>query len=218
MLDTYKHKGMREKLVRTLMEKGLKDPAVIEAVRRVPRHAFVESAFAEAAYEDRPLPIGDGQTISQPLTVAFQTVMLELKKGMKVLEIGTGSGYQAAVLCEMGVKVFSIERIAAHHRRAAEIINDLGHKARLKLGDGTAGWKSFAPYDRILVTAASPSIPETLKTQLNIGGKLVIPVGERDRQQMAVVTRLANNEWEIDWRGWFQFVPLIGRHGWKAED
>ncbi|MEM0997553.1 MAG: protein-L-isoaspartate(D-aspartate) O-methyltransferase [Bacteroidota bacterium] len=217
MVDTYKHKGMREKLIRILMDKGLEDPAVIEAMRAVPRHAFVEGAFAEAAYEDRSLPIGDSQTISQPLTVAFQTAMLKLKKGMKTLEIGTGSGYQAAVLCAMGAKVFSVERIAAHHRRAQRVLNDLELRVRLKRGDGSAGWQSYAPFDRILVTAASPGIPETLKKQLSIGGKLVIPVGERERQQMAVVTRQAQNEWEIDWRGWFQFVPLIGRHGWKAD-
>lgn len=217
MLDTYKHKGMREKLVRELIGKGLKDGAVIEAMKRVPRHAFVESAFVEAAYEDRPLPIGEGQTISQPLTVAFQTAMLELKPGMKVLEIGTGSGYQAAVLCEMGVKVFSIERIAAHHRRASQVLNDLSCKARLKRGDGSAGWQTYAPFDRILVTAAGPSIPETLKTQLEVGGKLVIPVGDRDKQQMAVVTRISQKEFEIDWRGWFQFVPLIGQHGWSED-
>lgn len=217
MLDTYKHKGLREKLVKLLIGKGLKDDAVIQAMLKVPRHAFVESAFTEAAYEDRPLPIGDGQTISQPMTVALQSSMLGLKPRMKVLEIGTGSGYQAAVLCEMGAKVYSIERIRPHHQRAAAILDEIGYRPRLKCGDGTAGWNTYAPYDRILVTAASPSIPETLKKQLAIGGKLIIPVGNRDQQQMAIVTRNAENEWTIDRRGNFAFVPLIGQHGWREE-
>ncbi len=215
MIDSYKHKGMREKLIRSLIEKGLKDEAVIAAMRKVPRHAFVESAFTEAAYEDRPLPIGDGQTISQPLTVAFQSSMLALKPGMKVLEIGTGSGYQAAVLCEMGAKVFSIERIKVHHAKAAALLDDMGYKLRLKWGDGSQGWTQYAPYDRILVTAASPSVPEALKKQLSIGGMLIIPVGDMEMQQMAIVTRKADNEWEIVKNGNYQFVPLLGKFGWS---
>lgn len=217
MIDSYKHKGLREKLIRAMMDKGLKDEAVIAAMRKVPRHGFVESAFTEAAYEDRPLPIGDGQTISQPYTVALQTTMLDLKPGMKVLEIGTGSGYQAAVLCEMGAKVFSIERIRVHHQKAALLLEELGYKLRLKWGDGTQGWAQYAPYDRILVTAASPNIPEMLKKQLVVGGKLIIPVGEMDRQQMAIVTRKTESEWEIVKGGTFQFVPLLGKFGWAEE-
>jgi protein-L-isoaspartate(D-aspartate) O-methyltransferase len=217
MIDSYKHKGLREKLIRTLMEKGLQDEAVATAMRKVPRHAFVESAFTEAAYEDRPLPIGDGQTISQPLTVAFQSSMLELKPGMKVLEIGTGSGYQAAVLCEMGAKVFSIERIRLHHQKALALLDELGYKLRLKWGDGTQGWTQYAPYDRILVTAASPNVPEALKKQLTIGGKLIIPVGDLERQQMAIVTRKSETEWEIVKNGSYQFVPLLGKFGWAEE-
>jgi protein-L-isoaspartate(D-aspartate) O-methyltransferase len=217
MIDSYKHKGLREKLIRTLMEKGLQDEAVATAMRKVPRHAFVESAFTEAAYEDRPLPIGDGQTISQPLTVAFQSSMLELKPGMKVLEIGTGSGYQAAVLCEMGAKVFSIERIRMHHQKALALLDELGYKLRLKWGDGTQGWTQYAPYDRILVTAASPNVPEALKKQLTIGGKLIIPVGDLERQQMAIVTRKSETEWEIVKNGSYQFVPLLGKFGWAEE-
>jgi protein-L-isoaspartate(D-aspartate) O-methyltransferase len=217
MIDSYKHKGLREKLIRTLMEKGLQDEAVATAMRKVPRHAFVESAFSEAAYEDRPLPIGDGQTISQPLTVAFQSSMLELKPGMKVLEIGTGSGYQAAVLCEMGAKVFSIERIRLHHQKALALLDELGYKLRLKWGDGTQGWTQYAPYDRILVTAASPNVPEALKKQLTIGGKLIIPVGDLERQQMAIVTRKSETEWEIVKNGTYQFVPLLGKFGWAEE-
>lgn len=218
MIDSYKHKGLREKLIKAMMEKGLTDEAVLAAMRKVPRHAFVESAFVEAAYEDRPLPIGDGQTISQPLTVGLQSSMLEVKPGMKVLEIGTGSGYQAAVLCEMGAKVFSVERIRIHHQKAAALLEELGYKVRLKWGDGTMGWGQFAPFDRILVTAASPSVPEALKKQLAVGGKLVIPVGELDKQQMTVVTRTSEAEWQIEKRGYFQFVPLVGKQGWSEED
>lgn len=217
MIDSYKHKGLREKLIRTMMEKGLKDEAVLAAMRKVPRHAFVESAFTEAAYEDRPLPIGDGQTISQPLTVGFQSSMLDVKPGMKVLEIGTGSGYQAAVLCEMGVKVFSVERIRVHYQKAMALLEELGYKLRLKWGDGTLGWSQYAPFDRILVTAASPSVPEALKKQLTIGGKLIIPVGELDRQQMAIVTRISDSEWQIVKDGYYQFVPLLGKQGWQEE-
>lgn len=214
MIDSYKHKGLREKLVRSLMDKGLNDELVIAAMRKVPRHAFVESAFAEAAYEDRPLPIGDGQTISQPLTVAFQSSMLSLKPGMKVLEIGTGSGYQAAILAEMGAKVFSIERIRPHHQKAARVLEELGYKPRLKWGDGSQGWAQYAPFDRILVTAASPTVPDSLKRQLAVGGKLIIPVGDMERQQMYVVTRTAEAEWEIHKNGYYQFVPLLGKFGW----
>lgn len=217
MIDSYKLKGLREKLIRALMEKGLRDEAVIAAMRKVPRHAFVESAFHEASYDDRPLPIGDGQTISQPFTVAYQSTVLEGKPGMKVLEIGTGSGYQAAVLCEMGFKVFSIERIRAHHQKAAAILEELGYKLRSKWGDGSVGWSQYAPFDRILVTAASPSIPENLKKQLAIGGRLIIPVGSLNQQQMLIVTRKGNEEWEVEKKGNFQFVPLLGKQGWQEE-
>jgi protein-L-isoaspartate(D-aspartate) O-methyltransferase len=217
MIDTYKHKGMRERLVKLLAEKGIADTAVLQAIQKIPRHAFVESAFAEAAYEDRPLPIGSGQTISQPYTVARQTELLDVKAGMKVLEIGTGSAYQAAVLCELGVKLFSIERIRVLHDRARELLEELGYKVRLRCGDGSMGWETYAPFDRILVTAASPAIPETFKKQLAIGGKLIIPVGDRDVQTMSVVRRDGPNEWTIEKKGQFQFVPMVGRHGWETE-
>ena len=215
MLDSYKHKGMRERLVKLLAEKGIQDQLVLRAIGKIPRQAFVESAFAESSYEDRPLPIGDGQTISQPWTVARQTELLELKPGMKVLEIGTGSGYQCAVLCELGCKVFSIERMRLLHDRARVLLEELGYKPRLRWGDGTLGWETYAPFDRILVTAASPAIPETFKKQLSIGGRLIIPVGDREQQQMTAVTRKADNEWIIEKMGWFKFVPLIGKQGWE---
>jgi protein-L-isoaspartate(D-aspartate) O-methyltransferase len=217
MIDSYKHKGLREKLIRDMMGKGLQDEAVLAAMRKVPRHAFVESAFTEAAYEDRPLPIGEGQTISQPLTVGLQSSMLDVRPGMKVLEIGTGSGYQAAVLCEMGAKVFSVERIRIHQQKANAVLEELGYQIRLKWGDGSQGWAQYAPYDRILVTAASPAVPVALKKQLAIGGKLIIPVGEMDQQQMCTVTRKSDTEWEIIKNGKYQFVPLLGKEGWSEE-
>jgi len=209
--------GLRRNLVKVLREKGIKDEEVLAAIGKIPRHGFVESAFAEAAYEDRPLPIGDGQTISQPYTVAAQTSFLQVKSGMKVLEVGTGSGYQASVLAEMGVKLFSIERIRNHHNKARRILDDLGYKVRLKCGDGSAGWASFAPYDRILVTAASPNIPMPLKEQLAIGGRLVIPYGSRKMQQMGVITRVSKSEFKIETGGNFKFVPMIGKFGWEDE-
>lgn len=215
MLDTYKHKGLRAQLVKTLRKKGIPNEAVLEAIGKIPRHIFVESAFTEAAYEDRPLPIGEGQTISQPFTVAAQSTLLDVKPNMKVLEIGTGSGYQAAVLCEMGAKVFSIERIRHHHNQAKEILDELGYRPRLKWGDGSNGWAAYAPFDRIVVTAASPGIPEPLKQQLAVGGRMIIPYGDRKSQEMGIVTRISKNEFQIERRGNFQFVPMIGKHGWE---
>ncbi|MCB9230245.1 MAG: protein-L-isoaspartate(D-aspartate) O-methyltransferase [Bacteroidia bacterium] len=217
MIDTYKLQGLRAKLVKTLREKGIQDEGVLTAVGKVPRHSFVESAFAEQAYDDRPLPIGDGQTISQPYTVARQSELLELKPGMKVLEIGTGSGYQAAILCEMGCKVFSIERIRSLHVKSQRILTDLGYKPRLKWGDGSPGWATYDPYDRILVTAASPSVPDTLKKQLAINGILVIPVGDLKIQVMMKITRKSQEEFIQQRLNEFQFVPMIGKHGWKEE-
>ncbi len=215
MLDTFKHQGQRRKLVELLREKGIPDEEVLAAIGRVPRHGFVESGIAGAAYEDRPLPIGDGQTISQPYTVAAQSTLLKVKPGMKVLEIGTGSGYQAAVLCELGAKVYSIERIRSIYNKTKELLDDLGYKARLKYGDGSAGWRMLAPFDRIIVTAASPGIPAPLKEQLAIGGRMVIPFGDRKTQHMGVVTRKSKEEFIIERKGNFAFVPMIGKHGWK---
>ena len=217
MIDTYKHKGLREKLVELLREKGIADERVLSAIQKVPRHVFLDSAFTEAAYEDRALPIAEGQTISQPYTVAMQSKMLDVSKGMKVLEIGTGSGYQAAVLCEMGANLFSIERIRVLHNKAKIMLDDLGHQPRLKWGDGSAGWEINSPFDRILVTAASPDIPDSLKKQLAIGGKMVIPVGDKDSQVMTVVVRTDKNEYTISKFDRFKFVPMIGKHGWTSD-
>lgn len=214
MLDTYKNKGLRQKLVEELKGKGIADPEVLRAFSAVPRHWFVESAFAEAAYEDRALPIAEDQTISQPYTVAYQTQLLKIKAGMKVLEIGTGSGYQAAILCEMGVKLFSIERIRSLHNKAKEILDEMNYTPRLKWGDGTAGWPTYSPFDRIIVTAASPGIPETFKSQLADGGLMVIPVGNMEEQTMCMVQR-KGTEFVVTKLDKFRFVPMIGRHGWN---
>jgi protein-L-isoaspartate(D-aspartate) O-methyltransferase len=214
VLDTYKLKGLRQRLVTIVRDKGITDDRVLDAMAKVPRHVFVESAFAEAAYDDRALPIAEGQTISQPYTVAYQTQMLQTKPGMKVLEIGTGSGYQASILCELGVSLYSIERHRPLYNKALEILSDLGYKPRLKCGDGTAGWTMYAPFEGIIVTAASPDIPETFKEQLSIGGRLVIPVGDRESQVMTVVQRLGNKEYLIEEKDRFRFVPMIGKYGW----
>jgi len=215
MQDSYKYKGLRSKLIDQVRAKGIKDEAVLEAMLRVPRHLFVESAFRDQAYEDKALPIRAGQTISQPFTVAYQTEMMSLTPGMKILEIGTGSGYQGAILCEMGMKVFSIERSETLHQEAKERLNSLGYQPYLKNGDGTLGWKLYQPFQRILVTAASPDIPEPLKQQLDIGGKLIIPVGGRKSQIMTVITRTSKDRFEKKSYHRFSFVPLIGLHGWE---
>lgn len=214
MIDTYKLKGLRQKLVSLLKEKGITDAEVLRAIETVPRHSFVESAFAEAAYEDRALPIDEGQTISQPFTVAYQTQLLQLKPGMKVLEIGTGSGYQAAVLCEMKVNLFTIERMKALNVKASQKLSELGYKPRMKWGDGTAGWEMHAPFDRIIVTAASPEVPDTFKKQLAIGGRMVIPVGDRDTQTMMLVEKKGANDYLVSRLDQFKFVPMIGKFGW----
>ncbi len=215
MQESYKYRGKRAKLIDHLRSKGITDEAVLEAMLKIPRHDFVEGAFQDQAYEDKALPIRAGQTISQPFTVAYQTQMMGLSRGMKVLEIGTGSGYQAAVLCEMGMKVFSIERSQTLHEEAKECLTALGYEPYLKCGDGSLGWKLYQPFQRILVTAASPDIPEPLKQQLDIGGKLIIPVGGRDSQLMTVVTRSSADRFEVQSYQRFSFVPLIGAHGWE---
>lgn len=211
----FKFKGLREKLVKELRKKGIQDEEVLSAIGKVKRHLFVDELLQESAYEDRALPIILNQTISQPYTVAFQTQLLEVKKGMRVLEIGLGSGYQAAILCEIGAIVFSVERLKELALLTKEKLKQLGYDVQIKIGDGTLGWQTFAPYDRILVTAASPQIPEPLLKQLNLGGILVIPVGDRETQKMYKVIKTAENTFETQIYDEFKFVPLIGDKGWK---
>ncbi len=212
--DTYKHKGLRKRLVEELIRKGIRDEKILQAILHVPRHFFFEPEFLDFAYEDKPYPIADGQTISQPYTVAFQTELLELKPGMKVLEIGTGSGYQAAVLAELGAEVYSIERKKNLFHKAEHVLNTAGYRVELLYQDGSNGWPAHAPYDRILVTAGAPSLPQALLKQLKPGGMLVIPVGNQEIQRMVRVIKREDGSITEEDHGDFRFVPLIGNEGW----
>lgn len=211
-----KFKQRRKRLVNSLRDKGIRDERVLEAFNIVERHKFVDTALGDKAYKDTALPIGKGQTISQPYTVARQTELLEAKPGEKVLEIGTGSGYQAAILCELGAEVYSVERHEELYERARAILRELGYKVRLKLGDGTLGWSAYAPYDAIVVTAGAPVVPEELKSQLNVNGRLVIPVGSDRRQVMKRIIKIRKDEFEEEEYSDFKFVPLIGEKGWHG--
>jgi protein-L-isoaspartate(D-aspartate) O-methyltransferase len=204
----------RKQLVETLRKKGIKDERVLMAIGKIPRHKLIDTALHSKAYNDTALPIGLGQTISQPFTVAAQTELLNINKGEKILEIGTGSGYQCMVLCELGADVYSVERHKELYHRAKEALHELGYKAMLKVGDGTLGWAAYAPYDGIVVTAGAPIVPDDLVQQLAIGGRLVIPVGDDTRQMMLRITRASENEYEREELADFKFVPLIGEKGW----
>ena len=207
--DTYRHKGMRRNLVQKIREKGIRDEVVLKAIDTVPRHLFMDSSFLEFAYNDKPFPIGAGQTISQPYTVAYQTELLKIKKGDKVLEVGTGSGYQACVLMELGAKVYTIERHKSLYLRTKVLLTTLGYKPVLiTYGDGYKGLPVHAPFDKIIVTAGAPLIPEELKSQLKIGGYLVIPVGAEIQVMMRIIRLDANNFIEEE-HGTFRFVPLL---------
>ncbi|WP_339698469.1 protein-L-isoaspartate(D-aspartate) O-methyltransferase [uncultured Marixanthomonas sp.] len=209
MKDTYTHKGMRKRLVETLKAKGIKNKSVLEAINAIPRHLFMDSGFIEHAYVDKAFPIAADQTISQPYTVARQTELLEVTKGDKVLEIGTGSGYQTAALLEMGVIVFSIERQNELFKKTKRFLPKLGYRPkRLIFGDGYKGLPEEAPYDGIVVTAGAPFVPNPLLAQLKVGGRLVIPVGEKN-QIMTVFTRTSEKEFEKNEYGEFRFVPLL---------
>lgn len=209
MLDTYKHQGLRKQLVETVREKGITDQNVLGAIEKVPRHFFFDSSFLKFAYEDKAFPIAAGQTISQPYTVAFQTQLLRTGRGKKVLEVGTGSGYQACILAEMGVKVFSIERQKVLFDKAVKFLPQMGYRIKCFYGDGYKGLPAYAPFDGVIVTAGAPFIPEPLKQQLTIGGILVIPVGAGDVQVMTTVTRISPDEFETKEHGTFRFVPLL---------
>ncbi|MES2616954.1 MAG: protein-L-isoaspartate(D-aspartate) O-methyltransferase [Bacteroidota bacterium] len=215
--DTYKHKGLRNKLIDIIKTKGIHSAKVLEAIRSIPRHYFLPPDFEIHAYEDKAFPIGEGQTISQPYTVAFQTQLLDIQPGDKVLEIGTGSGYQASILWACGAIVYSIERHEALSKTAAGILKTVGvSKMHLLVGDGTKGWPAQAPFNKIIVTAGAPSIPKTLFNQLTVGGYLVIPVGNDTKQKMVRIQRLENNEMKTEIFEDFSFVPLIGENGWKG--
>lgn len=206
---------MRKQLVKEIQNKGIRDRFVIDAIAKIPRHYFFESIFHTHAYEDKAFPIGEGQTISQPYTVAFQTELLEVKRGDKILEIGTGSGYQACILVELGAEVYSIEYNKKLYERTKKFLPRMGYKPHLFEGDGTRGLEEYAPYDGILVTAGAPSVPKALIQQLAIGGKLVIPVGGHDVQKMVKITRKSESKVVKKSFSNFVFVPLLGKHGWK---
>lgn len=210
MQDTYRHKGLRKALVKQVEDKGIRDVRILEAMLKVPRHLFFDNAFVEFAYQDKAFPIGSGQTISQPFTVAFQSELLELKKGDKVLEIGTGSGYQTAILLELGAKVFSIERQKRLNQKAKMMLEKLNYRAKLFYGDGYKGLPTFAPFDKILVTAGAPEIPQDLIEQLKPGGMMVIPVDQGDTQIMyRLVKPKDGGEIVIEEHGSFMFVPML---------
>ena len=211
MTDTAKHQGLRNQLVTLLKEKGIFDKGVLEAIKMIPRHLFLNSSFSDFAYQDKAFPIGAGQTISQPYTVAFQTQLLEVKKDQKILEIGTGSGYQTAVLCLMGSKVYSIERQNELFKQTSALLPKLGIGIRpkhLSFGDGYKGLPNHAPFDSIIVTAGAPTIPQALMAQLKIGGRLVIPLGE-ENQIMTLLIRKNETQFEKHEFGDCKFVPML---------
>ncbi|TQM42430.1 protein-L-isoaspartate(D-aspartate) O-methyltransferase [Flavobacterium branchiophilum] len=207
--DTAKHQGLRNQLVAQLIEKGIKDKNVLEAIRKIPRHLFLNSSFEDFAYQDKAFPILSGQTISQPYTVAFQSQLLNIKKDDKILEIGTGSGYQTSVLCTMGAKVYSVERQKELFKQTSIFLPKIGIRPKhLSFGDGYKGLETHAPFDGIIVTAGAPILPKPLLTQLKIGGRLVIPLGEND-QIMTLFIRISETQFEKQEFGNFRFVPLL---------
>ncbi|QHL86407.1 protein-L-isoaspartate(D-aspartate) O-methyltransferase [Nibribacter ruber] len=215
LMDSYRHKGMRKSLVRTVQEKGIKDQRVLQALEQVPRHYFFEKAFLEQAYQDKAFPIGEGQTISQPYTVAYQTELLQVNSKDKVLEIGTGSGYQCSILLQLTPHVYTIEYNEPLYHKAQKQFELMGLKPHAFLGDGSEGLPKHAPFNKILVTAGAPVIPKALITQLTIGGMLVIPVGDADTQKMMRITRLGPEDFTKEEFDNFKFVPLLGKQGWQ---
>ena len=209
MEDSFRHKGLRKKLVAEVQSKGITDERVLSALDRVPRHLFMDSGFINFAYKDQAFPIGAGQTISQPYTVAFQTELLQVKPHDKVLEIGTGSGYQAAILLEMGAKVYTIERQKVLYLKAQELLPKIGYKPHFFYGDGYEGQPAYGPYDRILITAGAPEVPEKLLEQLKVGGRLVLPVGGSRTQVMTLVVKEGEQQFKRSSHGYFVFVPLL---------
>lgn len=209
MKDTYRHKGLRRQLVETIESKGIRDTRVLEAIATIPRHFFLEKAFEDWAYQDKAFPIGNDQTISQPYTVAFQTELLDVQKREKILEIGTGSGYQAAVLAFLGGRVYTVERQEALYHSASHLLKELGFGGvRTYFRDGYKGLGEFAPFDKVIVTAGVDEVPEALLEQLKIGGILVIPIGI-EIQVMYKITRISETEFTKEKKGQFRFVPFL---------
>lgn len=214
--DSYRHKGMRQNLVQVLKDKGITDTNVLDAIGTVPRHAFLESMFVEFAYQDKAFPIGSGQTISQPFTVAMQSQLLQVTRGTKVLEIGTGSGYQACILGQMGAKVFTIERQRNLYLKTKPFLEEFPYHIKTFLGDGNKGLPTFAPFDRILITAAAPEIPQDLVNQLKTGGIMVIPLNDEadaTKQRMLRLTKQSDGTMLREEFGDCRFVPMLKNIG-----
>jgi len=212
MIDTFRHQGLRKKLVEGIRNKGIKDEKVLEAIGKVPRHLFMDSSFIEFAYKDNAFPIAAGQTISQPYTVAYQSELLNVQKAEKILEVGTGSGYQACVLHEMGARVFSIERQSELYKNTKAFLPQIGYNIKMFFGDGYAGLPTFAPFHKIIVTAGAPDIPQALVQQLKVGGIMVIPVNHSSLNGVQIMTTVTKvSEEELDIKQWdtFRFVPML---------
>ena len=209
MKDTFRHKGLRQILVDKIRKKGISDESVLNMINEIPRHLFLDNAFVQFAYQDKPFPIGSGQTISQPYTVAFQTQLLELNPYEKVLEVGTGSGYQAAVLIGMEANVYTIERQKELFQKTKEFLPELGYNCNFYYGDGYKGLEQFAPFDKIIVTCGAPAIPEDLIKQLKGGGRMVAPIGKGDVQVMNLIEKISETETKITSQGEFSFVPML---------
>jgi protein-L-isoaspartate(D-aspartate) O-methyltransferase len=207
--DTLRHQGLRKRMVEGIRIKGIRDEKVLEAIGRVPRHLFMDSSFIQFAYKDQAFPIGSGQTISQPFTVATQTQLLQVEHHDKILEVGTGSGYQAAVLLEMGATVFTIERQRELYLKAQVLLPQIGYHPKFFYGDGYKGLPTYGPFDKIIVTAGAPSIPEDLIAQLKVGGRMVIPMGPPDKQTMYMVVKTSDTEYYKEAHGTFVFVPML---------
>ncbi len=215
MVDNYKHKGKRNNLVKELQAKGISNHYVLSAITKIPRHFFFDLGFDNHAYEDKAFPIGEGQTISQPYTVALQTEILNIQKGDNVLEIGTGCGYQSSILLSMGVKLTTIERVEKLYNKANETLRILKFDNFTSiLGDGSIGYLKNAPYDKIIVTAGAPYLPDELIHQLKVGGQMIIPIGDKDKQIMTFITREREKAISKEELGTFSFVPLIGTNAW----
>ena len=209
MKDTFRHKGLRKILVDKIRKKGITDESALRMINEIPRHLFLDNAFIQFAYEDKPFPIGSGQTISQPYTVAFQTQLLELNPYEKVLEVGTGSGYQASVLIGMEANVYTIERQKELFQKTKEFLPELGYNCNFYYGDGYKGLEQFAPFDKIIVTCGAPDIPEDLIKQLKVGGRMVAPIGKGDVQVMNLIEKTSETETKITTHGEFSFVPML---------
>jgi protein-L-isoaspartate(D-aspartate) O-methyltransferase len=213
-IDNYREKGARKRLVEILKKKGIEDEKVLQAIGKVQRHYFFDETFWNQAYKDIAFPIGEGQTISQPYTVAYQTELLHIRKGDKVLEIGTGCGYQTCILLELGAEVFTIERQEKLYQRTIQVLPYMGYKAHFFCGDGSKGLNDHAPFQKIIVTAGAPFVPEDMLKQLSIGGILVIPVGDEEKQQMVTVLKVGEHDYEKIVLDTFRFVPLVGDRAW----